>query len=92
MTFEMKVAAFIVVVICFAALNRYRPLQRALRLNRSLPKSDAFTLAMMVSGAVLLCAQGLFEFTLFDFMPKSVGTAVYLLFGLSAVWQGSRQK
>jgi uncharacterized membrane protein YuzA (DUF378 family) len=47
---------------------------------------------MMIAGAILLCAQGLFEFTLFDVMSKSMGTAVYVLFGLSAVWQGSRQR
>jgi uncharacterized membrane protein YuzA (DUF378 family) len=47
---------------------------------------------MMVAGAILLCAQGLFEFTLFDVAPKSVATVFYLLCGLSAVWQGSRQR
>ena len=92
MTVEIKVAVFIAAIICFAALNKYRPLQRALGLNRSLPQSDAFTLSMMIAGAILLCAQGLFEFTLFDVMSKSMGTAVYVLFGLSAVWQGSRQR
>lgn len=92
MTVETKVAVFVAAMICFAALNKYRPLQRALGLNRPLPRSDAFTFSLTAAGAVLLCAQGLFEFTLFDFMPKSVATVVYVLCGLSAVWQASRQK
>jgi hypothetical protein len=92
MTLSIKVAMFIAAMIFFASLNKYKPLQRALGLNRSLPQSDAFTLSMMTAGAFLLCGQGLFEFTLFDFMPEWVATAFYVLCGLSAVWQGSRQR
>jgi hypothetical protein len=92
MILEMKAAVFIAAMIFFASLNKYKPLQRALGLNQSLPQSDAFTLSMMVAGATLLCAQGLFEFTLFDVVPKSVATAFYVLCGLSAVWQASRQR
>lgn len=87
-----KITVFIAAIVAFSSLNCVHRIQRALGFNRPMPAVDAFTMFWLVSGAVLLAAQGFFDFTLFDFMPETMGRLVYGLVGLCAVWHGSRQK
>jgi hypothetical protein len=59
--------------------------------NRPLPLIDGPTLAMLIAGAILLCAQAIFDFTLYSFLPGYVALPVYLFAGFSGVWQFMRQ-
>jgi hypothetical protein len=88
---DLGIVAFVGAICVVAALNLYKPLQKALAFNRPMPAVDSLTLAWIVGGGVLVCAQGLFSFSLNDLMPHSGAWIIYALIGFSAVWQGSRQ-
>lgn len=89
---SVKVALFVATLVVVASLNANKQIQKALGFNRHMPRADAFTMFWMVAGAILLTAQAIFEFTLFDFMPIVIAYCVYVLAGISAVWQLSRQR
>lgn len=87
-----KISIFIAAIVAFGSLNYVHSIQRSLGFNRAMPAVDAFTMFWMISGAVLLAAQGFLDFTLFDLMSETMGRLVYGVVGLCAVWQASRQK
>ena len=89
---SVKVALFVATLVVVASLNTNKRIQKALGFNQHMPKADAFTMFWMVVGAILLTAQAIFDFTLFDFMPIIIAYCVYVLVGISAVWQLSRQR
>ena len=89
---SVKVAFFVATLVAVASLNTNKRIQKALGFNRPMPKADSFTMFWMVAGAVLLAAQAIFDFALFDFMPAVIAYCVYVLVGISAVWQLSRQR
>ena len=89
---SVKVALFVATLVVVASLNTNKRIQKALGFNRHMPKADAFTMFWMAVGAILLTAQAIFDFTLFDFMPIIIAYCVYVLVGISAVWQLSRQR
>jgi uncharacterized membrane protein YuzA (DUF378 family) len=88
---HIKLVIFILVLVFVASLNWWRGLQRSLGFNRPMPSVDAFTMFWMIAGGVTFCAQGFFDFTLYDFMSETWAQGIYGLVGLSAVWQASRQ-
>jgi hypothetical protein len=92
MSLFWEIVVFIGAIFCVAALNKSKSIQRALWFDRPMPVVDSWSLIFLVSGGVLLFAQALFNFTLFDFMPRSMAWIIYGLAGFSAVWQGSRQR
>ena len=89
---SVKVVLFVAALVVVASLNANKHIQKALGFNRHMPKADAFTMFWMAVGAILLAAQAIFDFTLFDFMPVVIAYCVYVLVGISAVWQLSRQR
>src|SRR5262245_19763188 len=89
---SVKVAVFVAALVVIASLNANRHIQKALGFNRPIPSVDSFTMLWMAVGAILLTAQAIFDFTLFDFMPIVIAYCVYVLAGISAVWQLSRQR
>jgi uncharacterized membrane protein YuzA (DUF378 family) len=86
------IAVFIGAIFCVAALNKSKSMQRAFSFDRPMPVVDRWSLIFLVGGGVLLLAQALFNFTLFDLLPRSAAWIIYGLIGFSAVWQGSRQR
>jgi hypothetical protein len=92
MSLSWEIAFFMAAIFCVAALNKSKPIQKALSFDRPMPVVDRWSLIFLVGGGVLLFAQALFEFSLFNLMPRSMAWTLYALTGSSAVWQGSRQR
>ncbi len=84
--------AFTALVLIVFAVNFLPTLQSAFRLNRPMPMTDGLTLLFLIVGGVLVCAQGLFEFRLDNFVPATAAKVIYAIIGLSTAWQASRQR
>lgn len=59
--------------------------------DRPFPVIDSATLVMILVASIGFGAQGLLGFSLYSFLPDYAANSVYLLAGMSSVWQFLRQ-
>lgn len=61
-------------------------------LNQPWPKIDYLTLALVLAVSLVFSIQGIFGFTLSDYLPDWTVMPIYVSAGVSAIWQFLRQR